>query len=101
MNETERIERIDRRADRKLNQPGEDRPATEVWDEAADEIDGETAEAREARLIAHATEHPLVNKPCDCDEDTGFRCYPEDGQCPCGCWKHHVHNTCGHIVQWG
>ncbi len=64
-------------------------------------IEGETAEEREERLIAHAQEHPLVNKPCDCAEDTGFRCYPEDGQCPCGCWKHHVHNACGHIVQWG
>lgn len=62
-------------------------------------LGGETAEQREARIIA-ATK-PLVNVPCDCGEDTGFRCYPEDGQCECGCWKHHVHNQCGHIVQWG
>lgn len=60
---------------------------------------GESMQEREDRLIGNA--RPLVNVPCDCEEDTGFRCYPEDGACECGCWKHHVHNQCGHIVQWG
>ena len=62
-------------------------------------LDGETAEEREARIIASAK--PLVNEWCDCGEDTGFRCYPEDGQCECGMHKHHVHNQCGHVVQVG
>ena len=61
----------------------------------------EDFDAREQRLTKHALSHPLVNKGCDCKVDTGFRCYPGDGECACGCVKHHVHNMCGHIVQWG
>jgi hypothetical protein len=30
-----------------------------------------------------------------------FGSYPEDGACPCGAIKHHVHCTCGGIVQVG
>jgi hypothetical protein len=41
--EVERIERIDRLADWMLDRPGEERPAIEVWDEAAKIIDGRIA----------------------------------------------------------
>jgi hypothetical protein len=64
-------------------------------------IDGETAQEREDRLIAAAPKRPLVAKWCDCGVDTGFRCYPGDGECECGMHKHHVHGTCGHVTQVG
>lgn len=61
----------------------------------------EDFDERERRLTEHFAAHPLVNEGCTCEVDTGFRCYPEDNACECGCRKHHVHNMCGHIVQWG
>lgn len=33
--------------------------------------------------------------------DETFHSYPEDGDCPCGVFKHHVHCTCGGITQVG
>lgn len=42
----------------------------------------------------------LVQKWCSCDEPT-FLCYPENGACSCGEWKHHVHCVCGGISQTG
>jgi hypothetical protein len=47
MDETTRLDRIDRLAAHKLNRYSETRPATEVWDEAADEVD----EAERLRVI--------------------------------------------------
>lgn len=49
----------------------------------------------------------LTPKWCDCKDengefvDTGFLCYPEDGKCECGMYKHHVHGQCGHVTQVG
>lgn len=43
----------------------------------------------------------LVPDWCRCDHDTGFLCYPGDGECLCGVHKHHVHGRCGHVVQVG
>ena len=38
---------------------------------------------------------------CQCDEPT-FGHYPQDGECNCGMYKHHVHcGTCGRISQIG
>ena len=37
---------------------------------------------------------------CDCGASQ-FLCYPEDGECPCGMEKHHVHCVCGGIYQIG
>lgn len=37
---------------------------------------------------------------CECDQPT-FLCYPENGACSCGEWKHHVHCVCGKISQTG
>ena len=37
---------------------------------------------------------------CDCDDST-FLCYPQDGECSCGMFKHHVHCACGGISQIG
>ena len=38
---------------------------------------------------------------CDCEDPT-FGSYPEDGECSCGMYKHHVHcGTCGKISQIG
>jgi len=42
----------------------------------------------------------LVQEWCKCDQST-FLCYPEDGTCTCGEYKHHVHCTCGKITQTG
>jgi hypothetical protein len=63
-------------------------------------IEGESAEDREARLIAYSQAHPLVAEWCNHDE-CEFRCYPGDGECKCGVHKHHVHGTCGRILQVG
>lgn len=30
-----------------------------------------------------------------------FLCYPADGECPCGEFKHHVHCIHGYIIQTG
>jgi len=35
------------------------------------------------------------------DENNSFLCYPEDGQCSCGEYKHHVHCAHGRIIQTG
>ena len=38
---------------------------------------------------------------CQCEEDE-FLCYPENGACTCGVFKHHVHcKKCGGISQVG
>lgn len=38
---------------------------------------------------------------CRCGNET-FGCYPEDGACECGVYKHHVHcGSCGAITQVG
>lgn len=37
---------------------------------------------------------------CEC-EASEFLCYPEDGDCECSLYKHHVHCTCGNISQVG
>jgi hypothetical protein len=37
---------------------------------------------------------------CECEQPE-FLCYPEDGCCTCGEYKHHVHCTCGSISQTG
>ena len=43
----------------------------------------------------------LTSDWCDC-EVSEFLCYPEDGQCSCGVYKHHVHcKQCGGISQVG
>lgn len=36
-----------------------------------------------------------------CSDPDGFLCYPEDGKCSCGVYKHHVHCVCGGITQVG
>ena len=39
---------------------------------------------------------------CSCGELEEFGCYPEDGECSCGTYKHHVHcGRCGKISQIG
>lgn len=39
---------------------------------------------------------------CECGAESEFLCYPEDGCCTCGCYKHHVHCAkCGCISQVG
>ena len=38
---------------------------------------------------------------CKCGKSE-FLCYPEDGACACGVFKHHVHcKNCGGIMQVG
>ena len=54
--DADRLERIDRLADRMLLRRGEDRPATEVWDEARDIIDRRDHEALIRRLDAEREE---------------------------------------------
>lgn len=62
----------------------------------------ETADEREARLIGHAERHPLTAKWCQhSDLLCEFRCYPADGECSCGMFRHHVHGACGGVIQTG
>ena len=43
----------------------------------------------------------LKHEWCSCEKPE-FLCYPEDGACPCGEYKHHVHcKNCGGISQTG
>lgn len=37
---------------------------------------------------------------CECKK-AEFLCYPEDGVCTCGIEHHHVHCTCGGVMQMG
>ena len=42
-----------------------------------------------------------TNKWCECEKDE-FWCYPEDGECSCGTYKHHTHcKKCGGVSQIG
>lgn len=44
----------------------------------------------------------LSSEWCQCGPKETFGCYPEDGQCTCGLFKHHVHcGTCGKVSQVG
>lgn len=44
----------------------------------------------------------LKQEWCTCGPDSEFLCYPEDGCCTCGEYKHHVHcKHCGGISQTG
>ena len=44
----------------------------------------------------------LVNTWCKCGPKQKFLCYPSDGECTCGTFKHHVHcANCGGISQIG
>ena len=64
-----------------------------------DETGVTCVECREDALAATPT---LTAKfGCDHEPECEFRCYPEDGACACGVHKHHVHVTCGAIVQVG
>ncbi len=42
----------------------------------------------------------LKREWCQCGKEEFF-CYPDDGECPCGIIKHHVHCTCGGVSQIG
>lgn len=45
---------------------------------------------------------PFRYKPEWCKQkDCEFHSYPQDGQCVCGVWKHHVHCQHGNIIQIG
>lgn len=43
----------------------------------------------------------LKQEWCECGPAGAFLCYPENGACSCGEWKHHVHCICGGISQTG
>lgn len=44
----------------------------------------------------------LIAQWCGCGEKSEFHSYPQDGQCVCGLFKHHVHCArCGKISQVG
>lgn len=64
-------------------------------------IKDESADEREARILAALPKKQITAKWCDCGVDTGFHSYPGDGECECGMHKHHVHGLCGHVVQVG
>ena len=58
MDEVTRLDRIERRTEHKLRRDSETRPATEVWDEAAAEIDeAERLRIINARSCAQIMEH--------------------------------------------
>lgn len=43
----------------------------------------------------------LKGEWCKVNKDCEFHSYPEDGQCSCGVYKHHVHCNHGYITQVG
>lgn len=43
----------------------------------------------------------LKQEWCRCGDAGAFLCYPENGACSCGEFKHHVHCICGGISQTG
>lgn len=44
----------------------------------------------------------LKSEWCMCADGGEFFCYPEDGVCSCGIYKHHVHcKKCGGVMQIG
>lgn len=43
----------------------------------------------------------LSQEWCECGPAGAFLCYPENGACSCGEFKHHVHCICGNISQTG
>ena len=53
-----------------------------------------------ALLGGENAEVKLRHNWCECGKDE-FHSYPEDGQCVCGMYKHHVHCTCGGVMQVG
>jgi len=49
----------------------------------------------------HPDKGELNSDWCSC-EPGEFLCYPENGVCTCGIWKHHVHcKFCGGVTQIG
>jgi len=71
----------------------------------ADSVNGEKVTLR-VRKTATKTELKqygsfLVSSGCTC-EHSEFLCYPGDGECSCGIFKHHVHcKLCGGVSQIG
>ena len=55
------------------------------------------------REITEPKPFKLVRMWCwlEHNERTSFHSYPEDGECECGLWKHHVHCGHGFITQVG
>lgn len=52
--------------------------------------------------IQKALDNGLRAEWCKCGSAETFGSYPEDGQCNCGIYKHHVHcGTCGSVSQVG
>ncbi len=52
--------------------------------------------------MAVAQDPTLIAQWCKCKKgDEEFLNYPEDGECPCGIDKHHVHCICGYVLQVG
>lgn len=56
---------------------------------------------REKRMLASAADNRLRSEWCKHDPSCEFRCYPADGECECGMYRHHVHGTCGGVTQVG
>ena len=68
--------------------------ADQITINVADTVDREQIKAIKKGL-------ELLPRWCECDKPE-FLCYPEDGECPCGIYKHHVHcRSCGAVLQVG
>lgn len=61
-------------------------------------------DAEDFEAVIHDTNQRrrFILKPVWCDrEDCEFHSYPQDGECPCGMYKHHVHCQHGKVTQVG
>jgi hypothetical protein len=59
------------------------------------------AKKKNVAIITAKQRLVLKSKWCDCG-NSEFHSYPEDGECKCGMYKHHVHcKNCGGIMQVG
>jgi len=61
-----------------------------------------TGEVSDEKLASiKETDRFIAEEMCSCDNPT-FGSYPQDGECSCGMYKHHVHcGNCGKISQIG
>ena len=66
-----------------------------------DRVEVLNVEAGTKERIARLREE-MEKSWCKCGDKETFGRYPNDGECSCGTYKHHVHcGTCGKVSQVG
>ena len=58
--------------------------------------------AEEVKALRETLPEPKLKKTwCKCKNGGNFHSYPENGECLCGIYNHHVHCYCGGVLQFG